>query len=61
MKTIDFLEKIANHSHYNTAINELMATQPGSIKDAFMSNDSESLKNQISSVKFFANDCLVVG
>ena len=60
MKTINFLESIANYAHYNAAFSQLLAQQSSAIKDALSTGDVDALKNQISGVTRFADECDVV-
>jgi hypothetical protein len=59
MNAVTFLEQLANHTHHGAAINELISKQSDEIKKAFLANDTESLKRQISGVECCANNILV--
>jgi len=60
METIDFLEKMANYTHYDVQISKLISTQSSAVKSAIILNDSEALRMQMSPAGLFANDCDVV-
>jgi superoxide dismutase len=59
MNAVAFLEQLANNTHHGAAINELVNKQSDEIKKAFLANDTESLKKQISDTEHFANNVAV--
>ena len=60
MEIIKFLEKIATNSHNQINIDSLMASLPIEIKNAYQSNDIESLKSFLSNDSYLANESHVV-
>lgn len=60
MNTIEFLEKLANYPRFHSEVDTLINNQPEIIKQAFLANDIECFKKQISNEDFFANEIEVV-
>jgi hypothetical protein len=60
MNTVTFLEQLANHAHFRHEVNELISQQPKSVQNAFMMNNGQQLKQQISDKTFFADKVGVV-
>jgi len=55
-----FLEQLANNAHHSIAIHDLVTAQPTEVQKAFLANDVGSMKNQISSTEYYANNVDVV-
>jgi len=60
MDIVKFLEQLASNAHYRVNMMNLVGNLPEKIKNAFLMNDTESLKKQISDNDYFANESYVV-
>jgi hypothetical protein len=60
MSAITLLEQLAQNVHHHTQNNKLINALPEKIRDAFLINDMESIKLQLSTTKRFANESHVV-
>lgn len=55
MELLEFLEKIADNTHYHEKINQWISQQPEKIKMAFHTNNSCAIKEQFSKEIYIAN------
>jgi hypothetical protein len=60
MNTVCFLEKLANDVHHSDIFNELISMQSTQIKEAFVANNNDALKKQLSDKEHFADNVAVV-
>lgn len=60
MDTIAFLEKLATNAHHQVNLDNLISMLPIEFKNAYLMNDAESLKMQISDIDYLANESFVV-
>lgn len=60
MSLINLIEKLANNTHHHQENHSLINSQSPEIKEAFLTNDAELLKKQVSDTEYFANSIKVV-
>lgn len=60
MEVIEFLKKLATNSHHRVNINHLVNEMPHEFRQAYLSNDAEALKQQLSGCAYLANESHVV-
>jgi hypothetical protein len=60
MNAVSFLEKLANNVHHAEIVGELISVQSDQIKEAFLANNAENLKKQLSPTERFADNVAVV-
>ncbi len=60
MDIIKFLETLATHSHHKIYLDNLMEKLPLNIKNAYLTNDANTLKFLLSDIDYLANESHVV-
>jgi len=60
MNAIILFEQLAKNVHYHPQNNELINALPEKIRDAFLENDMDNIKQQLSNKKCFSNESHVV-
>jgi hypothetical protein len=58
-QAINFFEHLATNAHHQIAIDELLANQSSKIKEIYLANSSEFLKNQFSTTGYLADSIKV--
>ena len=60
MSPITILEQLAKNVHYHEQNNKLINALPEKTREAFLTNNMEILKKQLSNTKYCANESHVV-
>jgi len=58
--TVNFLERLAKTAYYSQDMKELVLSLPAETRKAFLHNDAECLKKQLSTAEHFPNESHVV-
>ena len=56
MNTTEFFEILAINAHHKVNLDSLIDLLPIEFKDAYLANDIEKLKEQISDINYLANE-----
>ncbi len=60
METLNFLEQLANNTHYNSAFNGIVDEQTMDIRQAFLKSDSSYIRDRFTNPGILANTTQVV-
>lgn len=60
MDIVKFLETLATHSHHKIHLDNLMDKLSVDIKNAYLTNDTDTLKSLLSDIDYLANESHVV-
>jgi hypothetical protein len=58
-KAINLFEELATNAHHKITTDKLLANQPAEIKEIYLSNNSEHVKNHFSTTGYFADSIKV--